>query len=248
MTVDVGDERRLQAAGATIAGELPEAVREMARAYPYSWGGPYRRYGYDVAADLTEIETEALVSGTGSALLTIGISEPVAALGWERMAEESAHFGITVARAGSLLTAPSADRRALGRDLFAAVRQQAGAGLIVAEVDTRDLEGLAAVVEAGFVPVDTSLTYIGDADEGPGNLHPSHGLSVDIGSPATVAFTDDEVALSVEVARASLHLDHWHSDPRVDPERASEWYATWVQRAFEGTWADVIILPRRDGV
>ncbi len=248
MTVDVGNQHRLRVGVRPLVDELPDAVRELARAYPYSWAEPYCRYGYDVAADVTEIETEALVADPGSVLLTVDPSEPVAALGWEHMAEESAHFGVNVARAGSLLTAPSVDRRALGQDLFAELRKRSAADLVVAEVDTRDLDGLAAAVGAGFVPVDTSLTYIGDSDEGTANLHPSHGLTVDIGSPATVPVTEDEVALSVEVARASLHLDHWHSDPRVDSDRASEWYATWVQRAFEGTWADVIILARRDGV
>lgn len=101
----------------------------------------------------------------------------------------------------------------------------------------------AACTDAGFHPVETSFELslpLRRRASAPPVRFPG-GLRL---RPATA----DDHAQIVDIARGAFHNDRYHLEPAIDPARADERFALWVQRAFDAGEPVHVLAPEDERV
>jgi len=103
-----------------------------------------------------------------------------------------------------------------------------------ARVDASDLSGLHVLEEAGFITVDSILTFALDlARHKP--VEPSKDFQIRLAT----ARDAERVA---ELARTAFIYDRFHADPFISRERAGELHARWLRNSCTGKAADAVLL------
>ena len=101
-------------------------------------------------------------------------------------------------------------------------------------VDASDLSGLHVVEKAGFITVDSLLTFAIDL----GKHHPAVPETDFRLRLATAADAYEAAAL----ARNAYVYDRFHSDPFISSTHADELHATWIHNSCTGKAADAVLL------
>jgi hypothetical protein len=129
------------------------------------------------------------------------------------------------------------------RDLLEGVCQSCaarGGQHISIRLDAADTLGVRAACGAGFVLVDTLITYAQRCSR----IVPKRrkmGFDVHAARP-------EERAPAVDLARHAFAMDRFHADPWFDNARADEFYATWTDNVFDGHMADHVWVATRNNV
>lgn len=101
-------------------------------------------------------------------------------------------------------------------------------------VDASDLSGLHVVEKAGFITVDSLLTFAIDLSKHHRGV-PETDFRIRL---ATAADADTAAAL----ARDAYVYDRFHSDPSISSTLANELHATWIHNSCTGKAADAVLL------
>jgi len=112
--------------------------------------------------------------------------------------------------------------------------QAQGAWHLSVRVDSSDLSSLHVLETAGFITVDSILSY---------------AMKIKCYEPPKIE-TDFEIRLAThedaettaELARQAYKHDRFHSDPFISKERANELHANWLRNSCSGRAADVVII------
>lgn len=101
-------------------------------------------------------------------------------------------------------------------------------------VDASDLSGLHVVERAGFITVDSLLTFAIDLSKHHWGV-PETDFRLRL---ATAADAYEAAAL----ARSAYVYDRFHSDPFINNTHANELHATWIHNSCTGKAADAVLL------
>lgn len=109
-----------------------------------------------------------------------------------------------------------------------------------AKATVLDVAGLAALVDAGFRPVDVSLSLAR-----PVRVDTS-GPTLTWGGQVRFAWPEDEAEVR-RIAAASLTTSRFHLDPRITPELAARVKSEWVGNFFRGMRGQAMAVAEKDG-
>ena len=108
-----------------------------------------------------------------------------------------------------------------------------------ARVDASDFSSLHALECAGFVTVDTIMTFAMDfAKQQP--RQPRHDFEIRLAHASDA----DKVAA---LAKHAFVYDRFHVDPFIDRERADALHAAWLRDSCLGKSADAVLLAESEG-
>jgi dTDP-4-amino-4,6-dideoxy-D-galactose acyltransferase len=154
------------------------------------------------------------------------------------LAWDSEQLGISAARLDHLVATGSyAEQHQIKETLLGKVLDEAqrrGVWQLSARVDASDLSELHVLEEAGFITVDSILTFAKELAR-----HKSSPLTYDFQIRLA---TSDDAERTANLARHAYIYDRFHSDPFIKPERADELHATWLRNSCAGKAADAVLL------
>lgn len=137
---------------------------------------------------------------------------------------DSAFFGFRIAQVDAG-TAASGDVARIVREA-----DDASIECLYWLVDAADAAAIRAAEQNGFSMADIRLTLERTRDD---RREPAGDAPIRLAAPADVP------ALKA-LARASHRNTRFHRDPRFDPARSDELYATWIERSVTGELADAV--------
>jgi dTDP-4-amino-4,6-dideoxy-D-galactose acyltransferase len=105
-------------------------------------------------------------------------------------------------------------------------------------VDANDLSSLHVLEEAGFITVDNILTFALKLKDHHSEAF-DHNFTI---RPATMQDADRAGNLALGV----YSKDRFHSDPRINKDRADQLHAEWIRNSCLGKAADVVFLAESD--
>jgi len=158
--------------------------------------------------------------------------------GFKILSWDSEQLGIAAARVDYLVATGAYEQQRLIKDKLLesvlGVARDRGIWHLSARVDASDLSSLHAYEEAGFITVDGILTFACE-------------LSAAHSSPAATDFairlaTAADADATGELARNAYEFDRFHADPFINPHRADELHATWLQNSCKGLAADAVLV------
>lgn len=157
---------------------------------------------------------------------------------FSRLTWDSEQLGMSAARLEPLIaTGCYTEQHQIKETLLNKVLEEAqsrGVWHLSTRVDASDLSGLHVLEEAGFITVDSILTFAKElARHEP--VVPTHDFQI---RPATAA----DAVRAADLARHAYSFDRFHADPFIKAECADELHAVWVHNACTGTAADAVIL------
>lgn len=154
-------------------------------------------------------------------------------LGWD-----SEQLGMEAARIDYLVASDSyAEQHETKTALLGEVIEQArerGIKHLSARLDAGDLSGLHALEEAGFITVDSILTFARDLKANP-------PIALPAAYRIRFATSEDTPAVAA-LAREAYSYDRFHADPAIDDESADELHAAWLSNSCAGTAADAVVI------
>lgn len=105
-------------------------------------------------------------------------------------------------------------------------------------VDSNDLSSLHVLEEAGFITVDSILTFAI-------NLSDHRSDAANYNFNIRTACSDDADRAAALALRAYTK-DRFHSDPLINKEHADQLHSTWIRNSCLGTAADVVLIAEDD--
>lgn len=160
------------------------------------------------------------------------------ACAWSPLTWDSERFGFPAARLEFLLAREDSVRRAILRTTLER-SHEAGIQHLTARLDSSDMSGAHALVDAGFEMVDGILTFGLRIDD--------RMASAEVTGPAEIGlFKRDQVEGIVELASKAYQFDRFHADSALRPGVADRIHAEWLRNSCEGGAADVVITAARD--
>lgn len=158
-------------------------------------------------------------------------------LGWD-----SEQLGMEAARLDYLVANDSyAEQHETKKVLLGEVMEAArvrGIKHLSARLDAADLSGLHVLEEAGFITVDSILTFARDLTSNPPETIPAD-CRIRLATP------EDTVAVAA-LAREAYSHDRFHSDPAIADKKADELHAVWISNSCAGKSADAVIIAEDD--
>jgi hypothetical protein len=162
---------------------------------------------------------------------------------------ETEHFDLPVSSLSYVICDPETpDRRRVVQRLLeraTATAADAETELVVLRVSSGDVDTLAAAQCAGFRVVETTVTYLGEAQSEPVRL--PDGVTVDVHEgPAGDVLTSSEVdELAAETA--VWELSRFRADPNLSNEVVDRYYRAWVPNIASGQFSDCLYVARHRG-
>ena len=155
---------------------------------------------------------------------------------------DSEQIGVSAARIDYLVAQGSYDeqqqtKKKLLQHVLAEAQEQ-GVWHLSVRVDASDLSSLHVLEQAGFITVDSILTFALDLATHRQTEH-TQDFKIRL---ATAADAEQAAAL----ARTAYVYDRFHSDPFINNERADALHATWLQNSCTGKAADAVVLAGDD--
>lgn len=155
---------------------------------------------------------------------------------------DSGQIGLPAARIDYLVaTGNYVEQHQIKEALLSTALQYAtrhGVRHLSVRLNASDLSGLHALEQAGFITVDSILTFALDVSDMP--LAELNG-DIDI----RLAIPSDGAA-TAELARQAYVYDRFHSDPYIPSKRADELHATWLRNSCAGGAADAVVLAEKN--
>jgi hypothetical protein len=226
MTSDTGASARAVA--------LHDPLSALIRDYPFNAYRGYRVISRRLQPAVLEAEITAILdSGRGTVLYD---RSQRAALVLERLAWDSAFFGIPMARIHSLLRTDEA-REPLDevvRECIALCRAE-GILHLTARADAGDHCATNVLGEHGFRLIETMLTY----------LHRSNDAIPETRDAGIVRqFREDDIDQIMAIAseRFRAFRGRFHADPHLPDERCDELYLEWTRKCCSGELADEVLV------
>jgi GNAT superfamily N-acetyltransferase len=155
----------------------------------------------------------------GSILTRIKISE------WDTV-----HFGIQVYK--------TEIESASQENVIPDFRHQDGIGLLICRCNTSYVSQIHALEKSGFELMGTLVKYSAEIDKLPNTRSNQTGTLVR-------SFQKDDISFIADIAGNSFkgYSDHFHSDPRLDPEKCDDLYREWaVNSCSDKNLADKVIV------
>lgn len=151
---------------------------------------------------------------------------------------DSEQLGMRAARVDYLVAEGSyQEQRHVKETLLQQVLTEAhrrGVWHLSVRIDASDLSSLHVLEEAGFITVDSVLTFALDLA-----AHRSVERPQDFQLRLATADDAEQVAA---LARTAFIYDRFHADPFISPESAGELHATWLHNSCTGIAADAVVL------
>lgn len=147
---------------------------------------------------------------------------------------ESARFGVRFAR----LTLADDDMEALGGVLDRADAD--GIDVTSVRADTLSLATVRALEDAGFRLMDTLVYYRRSLSPELTDRMEGAGKAGSVIVPLSAA--DAEAAAAISRSAFAGYLGHYHADPRLADDAATEAYADWIYRALRTPTAGQVAL------
>ncbi len=108
-----------------------------------------------------------------------------------------------------------------------------------ARLDASDLSGLHVLEQAGFITVDSILTFALNLNSAPVSEPAVEGINIRMATGA-----DSEA--TAELARKAYVYDRFHADPAVPTDKADELHAEWLRNSCAGRAVDAVIVAEDD--
>jgi dTDP-4-amino-4,6-dideoxy-D-galactose acyltransferase len=108
-------------------------------------------------------------------------------------------------------------------------------------VDANDLSSLHVLEQAGFITVDSILTFALNVPDYKSEKV-EHGFSI----RQAVADDAEDVDRAATLAQKAFTKDRFHSDPLISKDRADQLHSVWTRNSCSGSVADVVLLAEDD--
>lgn len=230
-------------------GDL-ERLTRFAEADPFAPLAYLALFGHPIGGDRQRDAIEA-AHRAGQVLVIEGAGRAtVGAIATVPNPYLSSHFGVPISHLGTLLVDPAVDRTTrteITAEALAAAAPTGSAELQVLRVEAGDLATLGAATVGGFCLLETTLTWVNDLERIHLNIPGRSWPDIEV-----IRLGLDELPAETQLAGlrgggALIRGDHYHSDPRLDPDRADRLYERWLDRGLRGDGSDVAILGHHEG-
>jgi hypothetical protein len=162
----------------------------------------------------------------------------------------SEHFGVPIRHIGPLLTAPEADRFEVATDLVSNVVREPDGGVPrcdIWRIEADDLAAMRAAIATGFVPFETTLSWVNDLERVHLNPVRESWPQIEVVRIGIDPLPSQESLAGLRGGGALIAGDHYHNDPRLDPGLAASLYERWLDRGLAGDGSDVAVLRYHEG-
>jgi hypothetical protein len=227
-------------------------VGALAEADPHAPLRYLSLFGSPVAGAARRLEVEGHVDAERT-LIAEEDRTIVGALGVRDVPYLTEHFGVPFRTIGPLVIDPArhgADRGAIVEELLDAVVADDDGGVArvdVLRIEGDDVAGHHAALAAGFLPMETSLTWVNDLERAHLNPPRTEWPSIRLHRPGIDPPLSEDQLAGVRGGGALVKDDHYHNDDRLDPERADALYERWLERGLAGEVSDVAVLHHVEG-
>jgi len=151
---------------------------------------------------------------------------------------DSQQLRMSAARIDYLLAAGSYNEQRAAKEMLLeellVEAQNLGVWHMSVRVDAADRSSLHVLEGAGFITVDSILTFALDLKE--------HRVVASSRDFKIRLATADDASDAGALARTAYIHDRFHADPFIDRELADELHATWVRNSCEGKAADTVLI------
>lgn len=112
--------------------------------------------------------------------------------------------------------------------------QSQGIWHLSVRIDASDLSSLHVLEEAGFITVDSLLSYA---------INTKNFESQKIENDFSIRLaTPDDTERAAELALEAYTMDRFHSDPFITTKKANELHANWLRNSCNGRAADAVVI------
>ena len=210
-----------------------------------------RHYGYDIASRELQRSFGDAAARPGSVLVAVEGDLAMAVV--VPNAYLSQHFDVPIAHVLPIVSAVSDDRSELVRTALRRAAREAhaeGLELLIHRVEADDVEGVQGAAQAGMRLLETSTTWVNDANKA------EHQVTYAGDCSFTVHYNGDVPDWSKGELDAILGLgsrlrlvgDHYHTDRRLSDSRADDLFSEWARRSLFGELGEVLVCVWREGV
>lgn len=226
----------------SVMSYAPERWNDLApliEAWPYkplarhsSWNAP-KLFAFAVGRIVRTLESE---NTSAWMMMRRGEAHGFAAL--SMLPWDSGQIGFVAARIDYLVAGGSYDeqhdiKKALLKQLLSEAPKR-GVWHLSVRVDASDISSLHVLEQAGFITVDSILTFALDlSNHQPAELPVNFKVRL-----ATAADAEQTAALAL----GAYSQDRFHSDPLINKNRADKLHANWLRNSCTGDAADAVFL------
>lgn len=155
---------------------------------------------------------------------------------------DSQQLGFAAARIDYLVAeGPYPQQHSTKKALLAHVVNEAlrrGIWHLSMRVDSNDLSSLHVLEEAGFITVDSILTFSINLDQFVSETT-NHQFEIR-------QATTEDTERSATLAQKIYTLDRFHSDPLINKDKADQLHATWIRNSVAGIAADAVFVAEEN--
>ncbi|WP_426574203.1 hypothetical protein [Aquihabitans sp. McL0605] len=227
-----------------------DEIEALARADDFAPLRYLAMFGSPVGGELAALAAQR-VQRSGHLVVT-GATAITGAAGVAEVPYLAEHFGVPFRHIGPVVTAdPEPGLRApIVSELLAEIVAEPDGGvprLDVLRVEADDLGCYHAAIANGFLPYETTLTWVNDLERVHLNPPKTSWPDIEVMRIGIDEAPSEDALAGLRGGGALIAGDHYHNDPRLDSARAASLYERWLDRGLKGDGSDVAVLRYHEG-